>query len=106
MELIRELETGPRGVYCGAIGLIAPPGAPFIARFSVAIRTAVVDRLTGSAVYGAGGGITWDSDAAAERAELLTKAAVLTTTRPEHELSKTRSRSGDCSDAMASIPFR
>ncbi len=77
MELIRELETGPRGVYCGAIGLVAPPGAPFIARFSVAIRTAVVDRLTGSAVYGAGGGITWDSDAAVERAELLTKAAVL-----------------------------
>ena len=77
MRLIRDLEAGPRGVYCGAVGLVAPPGSAFRARFSVAIRTAVVDRATGRAVYGAGGGITWDSDPAAERAELLTKAAVL-----------------------------
>jgi para-aminobenzoate synthetase/4-amino-4-deoxychorismate lyase len=77
MQLIRDLETGPRGVYCGAIGLVAPPGAPFRARFSVAIRTVVVDRASGAAVYGSGGGITWDSDPAAEHAELLAKAAVL-----------------------------
>ena len=77
MQLIRDLETGPRGVYCGALGLVAPPGAPFRARFSVAIRTAVVDRATGAAVYGAGGAITWGSDPAAERAELLAKAAIL-----------------------------
>ncbi|WP_030443521.1 aminodeoxychorismate synthase component I, partial [Actinoplanes subtropicus] len=77
MEIIRDLEAGPRGIYCGAVGLVAPPGAPFRARFNVAIRTAVLDRSTGIAVYGAGGGITWDSDAAAEHAELLTKAAVL-----------------------------
>ncbi len=89
MQLIRDLESGPRGVYCGAIGLVAPPGARFRARFSVGIRTVVVDRVTGSAVYGAGGGITWDSDAAAERAELLTKAAVLTEPRQEHELLET-----------------
>ena len=78
MELIRELEPTPRGVHCGAVGVLAPPGAPFRARFSVAIRTAVVDRADGSAVYGVGSGITWDSDAAAERAELRAKAAVLT----------------------------
>ncbi len=77
MQLIRDLEPSPRGVYCGAVGLVAPPGQAFRARFSVAIRTAVVDRASGTAVYGAGGGITWDSDPAAERAELLTKAAVL-----------------------------
>ena len=77
MQVIRDLEAGPRGVYCGAIGLVAPPGGPFRARFSVAIRTAVVDRSTGAAVYGAGGAITWGSDAAAERAELLAKAAIL-----------------------------
>jgi para-aminobenzoate synthetase/4-amino-4-deoxychorismate lyase len=77
MQVIRDLETGPRGVYCGAIGLIGPPGAPFRARFSVAIRTAVVDRNQGTAVYGSGGGITWDSDAGDEHAELLAKAAVL-----------------------------
>jgi len=56
---------------------VAPPGEAFRARFSVAIRTAVVDRSTGAAVYGAGGAITWGSDAAAERAELLAKAAIL-----------------------------
>ena len=44
MELIAALEDAPRGVYCGAIGLLAPPGSPWRARFSVAIRTAVVDR--------------------------------------------------------------
>jgi para-aminobenzoate synthetase/4-amino-4-deoxychorismate lyase len=43
----------------------------------VAIRTVVVDRETDAAVYGAGGAITWGSDAAAERAELLAKAAIL-----------------------------
>jgi para-aminobenzoate synthetase / 4-amino-4-deoxychorismate lyase len=77
MQLIRDLEPSPRGVYCGAIGLLAPPGQAFRARFSVAIRTAVVAWDSGQAVYGAGGGITWDSDPIAERAELLTKAAVL-----------------------------
>lgn len=78
MEIIRELEDTPRGVYCGAIGLVAPPSAPFQARFSVPIRTAVLDRATGRAEYGTGGGITWDSRPAAEYAELRAKAAVLT----------------------------
>ena len=77
MEIIRELESGPRGVYCGAIGLVAPPSEPVRARFSVAIRTAVVDRRAGTAVYGSGGGITWDSVPAEEWAELLTKATIL-----------------------------
>ncbi|MFQ1002737.1 aminodeoxychorismate synthase component I [Modestobacter sp. SSW1-42] len=89
MRLIRDLEPTPRGVYCGAIGLVAPPGEEFRARFSVAIRTAVVERATGDAVYGAGGGITWDSRAAAERAELLAKAAVLRAGAGDHELLET-----------------
>jgi para-aminobenzoate synthetase/4-amino-4-deoxychorismate lyase len=89
MQLIRDLEPTPRGVYCGAIGLVAPPGAEFRARFGVAIRTAVVDRASGRAVYGAGGGITWDSRAAAERAELLTKAAVLRAGAGDHALLET-----------------
>jgi para-aminobenzoate synthetase/4-amino-4-deoxychorismate lyase len=78
MEIIRELEDGPRGVYCGAVGLVAPPSARFQARFSVPIRTAVIDRATGRAEYGTGGGITWGSRPAAEYAELRAKAAVLT----------------------------
>jgi para-aminobenzoate synthetase/4-amino-4-deoxychorismate lyase len=76
MRLIARLERSPRGVYCGAIGMIAPPGAPFRARFSVAIRTAVIAR-DGTAEYGAGSGVTWGSRPAAEHAETLLKAAVL-----------------------------
>ncbi|SHG16108.1 aminodeoxychorismate synthase component I [Geodermatophilus nigrescens] len=89
MRLIGELEPAPRGVYCGAVGLVGPPSAPVRARFSVAIRTAVVDRATGGAVYGAGGGITWDSDPARERAELHAKAVVLTHDVTEHRLLET-----------------
>lgn len=77
MRLITELEHVPRGVYCGAIGMLAPPGAPFRARFSVAIRTAVIAR-DGSTEYGVGGGVTWASRPAAEHAEAMLKAAILT----------------------------
>ena len=89
MELIGRLEPAPRGVYCGAVGLVGPPSAPVRARFNVAIRTVVLDRATGRAVYGAGGGITWDSDAARERAELRAKAAVLAHDVTEHRLVET-----------------
>jgi para-aminobenzoate synthetase/4-amino-4-deoxychorismate lyase len=89
MQLIDELEPTPRGVYCGAVGLVAPPSASFRARFNVAIRTVVVDRATGEAVYGAGGGITWGSEAAPERAELQAKAAVLAHDVTEHRLLET-----------------
>jgi para-aminobenzoate synthetase/4-amino-4-deoxychorismate lyase len=75
MEIIRELEGQPRGVYCGAIGYISP-GRDAV--FSVAIRTAVVDATTGEAEIGIGSGITWDSDAAAEHRECLDKSAFLT----------------------------
>ena len=39
MEIIRDVETSPRGVYCGAIGHFAPDGA---ASFNVAIRTLTI----------------------------------------------------------------
>ena len=77
MQIIRSIEPEPRGVYCGAIGLIGPPHAPIRARFNVAIRTAVIDTHTGQSVYGVGGGITWQSQAPAEHAEVLAKTAVL-----------------------------
>jgi len=81
MALIRELEDTPRGVYCGAIGVLAPreAGEPPRTSLSVAIRTVVVDRRDGAAVYGAGGGVTWASTADGEYDELLVKAAVLPT---------------------------
>ncbi|HZH22080.1 MAG TPA: aminodeoxychorismate synthase component I [Geodermatophilus sp.] len=89
MEIIRSLEPDPRGVYCGAIGLVGPPDAPVQARFSVAIRTAVVDTSSGEAVYGTGSGITWGSEAPAEHAEVLAKAAVLAARPREFELLET-----------------
>jgi len=86
MQLIRELETGPRGLYTGAIGYLAPDRR---ARFSVAIRTATVARQTRALHYGTGGGVVWDSDADAERAECEAKARILTTPRPDFELLET-----------------
>lgn len=81
MQIIRDLEDNPRGVYCGAIGVVAPRDARCWARFNVAIRSVLVDLDTGAAHYGTGGGITWDSDPAAEYAELQAKAEVLTRLR-------------------------
>jgi para-aminobenzoate synthetase component 1 len=70
MEILHELEDGPRDAYCGAIGFIAPDGRM---RFNVAIRTiSLFD--TGDAVFNAGGGIVFDSKAADEYAECLLKA--------------------------------
>lgn len=77
MQIIRDLEAGPRGVYCGAVGLVAPPGSGTPTRFTVPIRTLLVDRASGTGVYGTGGGITWDSRADDEYDELLVKARVL-----------------------------
>jgi para-aminobenzoate synthetase/4-amino-4-deoxychorismate lyase len=76
MRLIAELERAPRGVYCGAIGVLTPSGD---AVFNVAIRTAVVDTATGGVEYGVGGGITWDSTPGDEFAEALSKASFLDT---------------------------
>ncbi|GAA3633148.1 aminodeoxychorismate synthase component I [Microlunatus ginsengisoli] len=89
MKIIRSVEAEPRGVYCGAIGLVSPPDEPVRARFSVAIRTAVVDVPTRRAVYGTGGGITWDSNPAAEHAEIRVKAALLRTRPVAFQLLET-----------------
>ncbi|MCC7487826.1 MAG: aminodeoxychorismate synthase component I [Burkholderiales bacterium] len=74
MEIIAELETAPRRVYTGAIGYAAPGRR---ARFSVAIRTLLVERASARAEYGVGGGIVWDSDCAREWRESELKARVL-----------------------------
>ncbi len=90
MELITELEESPRGVYCGAVGYVAPAGAAGPdAEFSVAIRTVVVDEHEGLAEYGVGGGITWDSDSAGEYEEARVKAQLLVDRRPEFLLVET-----------------
>jgi len=86
MELINELESDPRGVYTGAIGVIGPGRQ---ARFSVAIRTAVVDREAGSVEYGVGSGVVWDSDADDEYRECVLKARVLSENAPDFEVLET-----------------
>ncbi len=74
MAIIAELEKTPRGIYTGAIGYFGPDRQ---AKFSVAIRTALVDKTTNDAVYGVGGGIVWDSEPAEEYRECLSKARIL-----------------------------
>ena len=69
MEIIREVERHPRGVYCGAVGWMSPDGE---ADFSVAIRTLSV---SGSEiVMNVGGGLTHGSTVAGEWEEALWKA--------------------------------
>jgi para-aminobenzoate synthetase/4-amino-4-deoxychorismate lyase len=69
MQIIRELETSRRGVYCGAIGYFAPDGS---AAFNVAIRTIVLQ--DGQGTLGIGGAVVRDSNADGEYAECLLKA--------------------------------
>ncbi|MCF1707400.1 aminodeoxychorismate synthase component I [Tabrizicola sp. J26] len=70
MEIIRELEPHPRGIYCGAIGWMAPDGT---ADFSVAIRTLSVFP-GGRIAMNVGGGVVMDSTAEGEWEEALWKA--------------------------------
>ncbi|MDX1690700.1 MAG: aminodeoxychorismate synthase component I [Acidimicrobiia bacterium] len=86
MAIIAELEDRPRGVYCGAVGVVEPGMGRAV--FSVPIRTVVVDR-EGDAVYGTGGGITWDSSATGEWDEAEVKARVLVARRPAFALLET-----------------
>jgi para-aminobenzoate synthetase component 1 len=73
MEIIRELEATPRGVYCGAIGRIGADGSM---RFNVAIRTLTVlpdNRF----LLNVGSGLVADSRADTEYEECLLKARFL-----------------------------
>lgn len=70
MEILHDLEDGPRDAYCGAIGFFAPNG---VMRFSVAIRTISLFP-GGEAVFNVGGGIVFDSNAQSEYEECLLKA--------------------------------
>lgn len=81
MEIIRDLEPAPRGIYTGAIGLLRPNGHW---TFSVAIRTITLDEKTGEARCPVGSGITIASDPAAEYRECLLKGDFLKA--PSYEL--------------------
>ncbi len=90
MQIIRELEPTPRGVYCGSIGWIGLDGAMSL---NLAIRT-MVQRGNMIHVH-AGGGIVAQSTPDAEYAETLAKLRGMlqalnaeepwTTTRPARE---------------------
>ncbi len=69
MQILDRLETSARSLYTGCLGYFSFDGQT---DFSILIRTAF---KTGSRLfYGAGGGITWESDPRAEYEEMLLKA--------------------------------
>lgn len=72
-QLLSGWEPHRRGVYCGTVGLASPLAG---CELNVAIRTVEFD-AAGRAVLGVGGGITADSDPAAEWQECLDKAAAI-----------------------------
>ncbi len=74
MEIIRELEAEPRGIYTGSIGYISPNGH---SQFNVAIRTLQIDRNTGKTAMGIGSGIVADSNPKQEYEECLLKSYFL-----------------------------
>eukprot|EP00903_Cladosiphon_okamuranus_P000968 g966.t1 len=85
MQIAHDLETGPRGVYTGSIGYLAP-GGDF--RLNVAIRTLVL-RRDGTGEAGAGSGVVFDSGATPEYDECALKLKFLSEKVPEFELLET-----------------
>jgi len=78
LRVIAELESEPRGPYCGAIGWVDADNGE--AELAVGIRTFWAERdACGQRWlrFGTGGGITWGSDPAQEWAETELKAARL-----------------------------
>ena len=69
MQIIRELEARPRGIYGGAVGYVAEDGD---LDFAIAIRTAVCQDDTFEVTAGAG--IVEASDPAKEAEETRSKA--------------------------------
>lgn len=74
MQIIEQLENGPRGLYCGALGWLAPDGDFSL---NVPIRTLLLQGH-GQCRLDVGSGIVADSVSAAEYRECLAKARFLT----------------------------
>ena len=95
MDLIAELEDGPRGLYCGAIGWVEPGSAAQRCGdfcLSVAIRTLTLGATSGQkrpAVLGVGGGIVLDSTHGSEFEETRVKSRFLTEVDPGFTLFET-----------------
>jgi para-aminobenzoate synthetase/4-amino-4-deoxychorismate lyase len=89
MEIIRDLEQSPRGLYCGAIGTFAPDGS---AAFNVAIRTITLEGSRGT--LGIGGAVVQDSTSDGEYAECLLKACYFESVRKPIGLIETLRHEG------------
>lgn len=100
MELLAGLEGEPRGVYCGAIGLVRPSPDGIAATFSVAIRTAVFDGSGGAGSFGSGGAIVADSSPDSEYREMRLKAGILTPAPPFDLLETFRWNPGGTNEAL------
>ncbi|UFI04962.1 aminodeoxychorismate synthase component I [Roseibium aggregatum] len=85
MQIAQDLETGPRGVYTGSIGYLAP-GGDF--RLNVAIRTLVL-RNDGSGEAGSGSGVIFDSGASPEYDECALKLRFMSEDTPGFDLIET-----------------
>jgi anthranilate synthase component I len=72
MEIIDELEKGPRGPYGGAVGYVSFSGNMDLA---ITIRTACIEN--GTLTVRAGAGIVADSDPETERMETINKAMAI-----------------------------
>ena len=84
MRLIRRLEPEPRGIYCGAVGVVQPGGT---ATFNVPIRTVTLD--ADGARCGIGSGITADAGLDGEWEEWRNKRAFLERASAPFELLET-----------------
>lgn len=92
MSIIKNLETSPRGIYTGALGIVRPNRKM---HFNVGIRSLHLDLKSNSADYGTGGGIVWDSQASAEWQETRDKAQLLENPDQYWQLLETISYSPD-----------
>ncbi|MBD3267587.1 aminodeoxychorismate synthase component I [bacterium] len=84
MEIIRELETTPRNVYCGSIGIIEPDN-----HFTLNVSIRTLHGTPPDYTLGIGGGILWDSHPEAEYEEAKTKMHFVFASKPEFALFET-----------------
>ena len=110
MQMVRSLERTPRGVYCGAVGVVRPAGAAgadgqcsVAATFNVPIRTVVLRAgVAGTpfapaaltATCGIGSGITSGAEAGAEWNEWRHKRAFLERASAPFDLLETLALDG------------
>ncbi|MBI3229177.1 MAG: aminodeoxychorismate synthase component I [Burkholderiales bacterium] len=112
MEIIREIESTPRGIYTGALGWFAPPSkAHRVGDFclSVPIRTMLLQAPQASGLrageMGVGAGIVYDSESMDEYRECQLKASFLTGLQTELTLFETMyaSRREGCRNLAAHL---